>query len=69
MTDPTPAEHPQTPLFDVIEVSDSDPNDVRLIAEAKDERNAEAIIGMAVLRRGVQHSYFTTRPHAKEANR
>jgi hypothetical protein len=53
------------PLFDVIEVSDSDPNDVRLIAEAKDERTAEAIIGMAVLRRGVKDSYFTTRPHAK----
>lgn len=52
-------------LFDVIEVSDSDPNDVRLIAERKTERDAEAIIGMAVLRRGVEHSYFTTRPSAR----
>ena len=53
------------PLYDVIEVSDSDPNDVRLIAEAKTERNAEAIIGMAVIRRGLKDSYFTKRPHAK----
>ena len=41
------------------------PPRVRLIAEAKDERNAEAIIGMAVLRRGMKHSYFTKRPHAR----
>lgn len=53
----------ETPkLYDVIEVSFDDPDDVRVIAEGKTLENAEAIVGMAVMRRGVETSYFTTRP-------
>ena len=60
----TQAEHPQTvegrpDLFDVIEVFDDGTE--RVIAEGKTEPNAEAIVSMAVMRRGVDHSYFTTR--------
>lgn len=50
-------------LADVIEVSLDNPNDVkRVIAERKTPENAEAIVKMAVIRRGVETSYFTTRP-------
>jgi hypothetical protein len=48
-------------LYDVIEVCDDGTE--RTIAEDKDERNAEAIRDMAVIRRGVEHSFFTIRPH------
>ena len=35
----------------------------RLIAVDKSEKNAEAIVSMAVMRRGVDVEFFTTVPH------
>lgn len=52
-------------LLDVIEVEIKAPHHVRLIAEGKDEKNAEEIIYMAVARRGVEHHFFTTAPTRK----
>lgn len=49
-------------LFDVIEVPFDDPAAIRVIAEGKTLPNAEAIVTNAVMRRGVESSYFTTRP-------
>ena len=49
-------------MLDVIEVQIKAPHTVRVIAEDKSEKNAEAIVEMAVMRRGVEHSFFTTAP-------
>lgn len=46
--------------FDVVEVELREPHHVRIIASGKTEKNAEAIVNMAVMRRGVEHSFFTT---------
>lgn len=46
-------------LFDVIAVNIATGKE-RLIAEKKTERNAEAIINMAVMRRGVETEFFKT---------
>ena len=45
-------------LYDVVAVSLTTEK-VRLIAEDKTERNAEAIVNMAVMRRGVEEEFFT----------
>ena len=47
-------------LFDVIEIAN--PENVRVIAEGKTERNADAIVKMAVIRRGVEAHFFMTVP-------
>jgi hypothetical protein len=52
-------------LFDVIEVEFKKPHKVRLIDTKKTEKNAEAIVSMAVMRRGVEDSFFTTAPAGK----
>lgn len=51
-------------LFDVVAVN-MDTEKVRLIAEKKNERNAEAIVMMAVGRRGVEEEFFSEVPHGK----
>lgn len=51
-------------LFDVVAVNMTTMQ-VRLIAEAKSERNAEAIAMMAVGRRGVEDEFFSEVPHRK----
>jgi len=53
------------PLLDVIEVEFKPPHKVRVIDTKKTEKNAEAIVEMAVMRRGVEHSFFTTVPAGK----
>lgn len=50
------------PLLDVIEVQIRTPHTVRVMDRDMTERNAEAYINMAVFRRGVEHSFFTTAP-------
>ena len=45
-------------MYDVIEVNLQDKT-VQVIAESKTLRNAEAIIDMAVIRRGVEDSFYT----------
>lgn len=55
-----------TETLDVIEVSIDHPDDVRIIAERKSPEEAEAIVMMAVMRRGVESSFFTTRPSGDE---
>lgn len=45
-------------LFDVIEVEIAAPHRVRVIDTLKSFRNAEAGVGMAVFRRGVDTHYF-----------
>lgn len=51
-------------LYDVVAVSVAT-NRVRLIAEAKTLRNAEAIGWMAVARRGVEDEFFDVTPAGK----
>lgn len=51
--------------YDVIAVTIAEPRTVRLLAHDKDGRNAEAIIGMAVVRRGVRTEFYTTALHGK----
>lgn len=51
-------------LFDVIAVN-IETKIVRLMAESKSERNAEAIIDMAVMRRGVETEFYTFSPAGK----
>lgn len=47
-----------TELFDVVAVN-MDSNLVRLLAQRKSEKNAEAIINMAVMRRGLDTEFFS----------
>lgn len=49
-------------LFDVVAVSLAT-GATRVIAERKTERNAEAIINMAVARRGVEEEFYKAVPH------
>ena len=51
------------PLFDVIAVNIKTREEC-VLARDKTERNAEAIVTMAVVRRGVEEEFFTTRPAA-----
>lgn len=52
-------------LFDVIEVEIAKPHRVRVIARDKSELNAEAIVNMAVIRRGVEDHFFKAVPAGK----
>lgn len=49
-----------TKLYDVIEVEMEKPHKVRLIDQSKSLKQADAIIHMAVARRGVEDHFFTT---------
>ena len=51
-------------LFDVVRV-DLATKKVALMAVNKSERNAEAIVDMAVIRRGVDDCFYTTVPNGK----
>jgi len=53
---------PHEPLFDVLAV-EIKTGKRRLIATAKTQRNAEAVVKMAVMRRGVDVEFFTTVSH------
>lgn len=53
-------------LFDVVAVS-LKTHEHRLIASAKTEENAEAIIAMAIARRGLDDEFFKTVPHGDTA--
>lgn len=48
-------------LFDVVAVG-LKTNKVRMMAEGKTARNAEAIVNMAVMRRGVDEEFFSEVP-------
>jgi hypothetical protein len=50
------------PLFDVIAVNLKDRSE-RFLAERKSKPDAEAIVEMAVIRRGVDDEYFKLVPH------
>jgi hypothetical protein len=52
------------PLKDVWAVS-LETGKVRLMAESLTEKNAEAVVSMAVMRRGVDEEFFGTAPHGK----
>jgi hypothetical protein len=49
-------------MFDVIAVN-IETGEVRIIAENKSERNAEAIENMAIMRRGVEEEFFDIVKH------
>ena len=55
-------------MFDVIEVEIKAPHSVRLIAEGETESNANAIVQMAVIRRGVKDHFFTLTPAGQYRN-
>lgn len=50
--------------YDVVAVN-IESRKVRLMAENKTERNADAIERMAVMRRGVEEEFFATVEHGK----
>lgn len=47
-------------LYDVIEVGMKKPHPVRIIDRDKAMKDADAIVKMAVMRRGVEAHFFTT---------
>lgn len=51
-------------LKDVVAV-DLVTDTVRIMAENKTERNADAIVNLAVMRRGVDEEFFAVVPHGK----
>lgn len=55
----------ETVLFDVLAVLIDDPRTVRLLAHDKRERDADAVIDMAVIRNGVEIEFFTMAPAGK----
>ena len=48
--------------YDILGVSLTKPNRVRVMATEKDYQNAEAYVNMAVLRRGVTEEFFVAVP-------
>lgn len=52
----------EEPLFDVVAVNLKTGAE-RFLDQRKTERNAEAIVDMAVIRRGVDVEFYTTKPH------
>lgn len=52
-------------LFDVIEVEIGTPNRVRLMGEGKARLNADAILNLAIARRGVERHFFSIEPAGK----
>ena len=48
--------------YDVVAVN-LESNQVRLLAQQKTKRNAEAIVNMAVIRRGVNEEFFAEVAH------
>ena len=52
-------------MVDVIEVEIRAPHHVRVLERNKSEQNADAIVNMAVMRRGVEEHFFTTCPAGK----
>jgi len=54
-------------LFDVI-ATNIETGKERIISSGKTERNAEAILEMAVMRRGVDEEFFKTVPHSEDLN-
>ena len=51
-------------MFDVVAV-DMETNVVRLIAENKTDKNAQAIIAFALMKRGGETEFFADVPHGK----
>ena len=51
-------------LFDVVEVQIKAPHEWRVMETRLTKENADAYIKMAVIRRGVEHSFYTTQPSA-----
>jgi hypothetical protein len=51
--------------YDVVEVQIAAPHVVLIIATDKERSEAEAIAQMAVMRRGVERSYFALHPAGK----
>ena len=47
-------------MVDVIEVDIKPPHTIRVLARGYSEGNAEAFIKIAVMRRGVENSFYTT---------
>lgn len=54
-----------TELYDVVAVEIATSKVVALFGELKTLRNAEAIVNMAVMRRGVYEQFYTEVPHGK----
>ncbi len=52
-------------LYDVVSVSIQTRKVTALYGERKTLRNAEAIVNMAVMRRGVDEEFYAEVPHAK----
>lgn len=52
---------PDTGSYDVVAVS-LDDNTVRIMDRNKTERNAEAVIGFAIMRRGVDSEFYAAVP-------
>lgn len=55
------------PMFDVVEVEISEPHRERVLSSGKTEKNAEAIVAMAVARRGVETHIYTVRPAGQKS--
>lgn len=49
-------------LYDVIATQIKSPHTRRKLAERKTEADAEAIIKMAIIRRGVEEEFYTAEP-------
>ena len=54
--------------FDVIEVGIAEPHHVRVLAVDKDKNSAEALIAMAIARRGVNRFFYSKVPAGKYKN-
>lgn len=54
-----------TELFDVVAVDIATSKVAALFGERKTLRNAEAIVNMAVMRRGVDEQFYAEVPHGK----
>lgn len=54
-------------LVDVVEVQIKAPHERRVMDTGLTKENADAYIKMAIARRGVEHSFYTTQPSTETA--
>lgn len=49
-------------MLDILEIEIAPPHRVRVMTTMASEKEAQAFIDIAVIRRGVENHFFTTRP-------
>jgi hypothetical protein len=55
----TAEQHGKISMYDVIEIQTAAPHSVRVLAINKDQKNAEAIVALSIIRRGLDGKFYS----------